>query len=192
MYLDRVLFPIHALGPGARLGVWTKGCSKHCPGCANPELWSTVGAQDIPAAELAGILLRIHGQTPAQGLTLTGGDPLEQPEELLRLLRIIKPHIRDILLYTGDTLHEARRRLGEGQWEELRSLVAVLIDGPYIAERNDNASALIGSDNQTITFFDEGLRIVYAPYLARGRRVENIYMGQKLISVGIHNTMEGR
>lgn len=41
MFVDRIYFPVTTLGPGERVVVWTCGCTKRCPGCANPELWET-------------------------------------------------------------------------------------------------------------------------------------------------------
>ena len=38
MQVDRLLFPVTALGPGNRLAMWMIGCHKRCKKCANPEL----------------------------------------------------------------------------------------------------------------------------------------------------------
>ena len=42
MFIERILCPIVTLGPGKRLVIWTKGCSKNCLGCISPEM-ATVG-----------------------------------------------------------------------------------------------------------------------------------------------------
>lgn len=39
MYIDRLLYPITALGPGERIALWVSGCDRKCNKCANPELW---------------------------------------------------------------------------------------------------------------------------------------------------------
>lgn len=190
MYVDRMLFPIRSLGPGNRLVLWTRGCSKHCAGCANPELWSTVGARDMAAEDIAKIILNIHRETPVDGITISGGDPLEQEQELLDLLSIIKPQINDVLVYTGYTYEEVEARLSSDELQRLRSLASVLIDGPYVEAMNTGEGALTGSNNQKIYYFDDSLRQKYEEYLLQGRKIENIHMGQRVISVGIHNRNE--
>lgn len=190
MKIDRMLFPIETLGPGMRLVIWTKGCSKQCYKCANPELWDAQGARDVSPKEIAKIIRNIHTQTPVDGITFTGGDPLEQAEDLLELLKEIKPLVEDILVYTGYT-YECLKKAWS--WEKLLCLekyVSVLIDGPYVEERNDNTCPLRGSDNQRIFFLDEKYKESYEEYLSKGRKIQNVYMGNRLISVGIHNRNE--
>ncbi|HGG57662.1 MAG TPA: 4Fe-4S cluster-binding domain-containing protein, partial [Nannocystis exedens] len=34
-----------AEGPGRRFALWVQGCSLHCPGCCNPELFAAAGGQ---------------------------------------------------------------------------------------------------------------------------------------------------
>ena len=53
MYLDRVIYPVTALGPGNRVAIWTVGCNRKCEGCANPELWERHPEQLITADKLA-------------------------------------------------------------------------------------------------------------------------------------------
>ncbi len=53
MLVDRLYFPVTTLGPGERVVVWTCGCTKRCPGCANPELWEARADAAIAPARLA-------------------------------------------------------------------------------------------------------------------------------------------
>lgn len=183
MYIDRILAPVVTLGPGNRLVLWTAGCSKHCKGCANPELWRTAGKTSRTPADIAGIIHNVAKQTPPDGITFTGGDPLEQPADLLALLDGIQDITRDILVYTGFVYEELPDLLRK----QLRERVAVLIDGRYIAEQNRPDAVLRGSANQRIFFFREEFLPAYREYMAKGRQIQNIYMGSKLISVGIHD-----
>ena len=193
MYIDRLLFPIHTLGPGSRIVIWTRGCQKHCPGCANPELWDTAGARQVSVHDLFQIVSNIHRETPAEGITISGGDPFEQLDELLEFLdlcRTLTPAIEDILVYTGFEYEAFCRTLDPRTRQRAESLIGVLIDGPYIAEQNTPDLVLRGSANQQILFFRKNLQERYAPYLAGPRQIENVYMGSQLISVGIHNRMD--
>lgn len=190
MKVDRILFPIETLGPGNRLVIWTRGCSKHCHKCANPELWSSDGGQDISVKKIVQIIYNIHKDSVIDGITISGGDPLEQIQDLIELLDEIKLFIDDILVYTG-----FEYSLIEQQWEKtiidkLRDNISVLIDGRYINELNKPEYALKGSANQNIIIFDEKYKEKYERYIRQGRKIQNVYMGNKLISVGIHNVNE--
>lgn len=187
MLIDRVLFPIESLGPGKRLVIWTVGCSKQCDQCSNKELWQKDPARNISVLDLVtGIEQALQGQS-IEGITLTGGDPLEQHEELTALLPYLVRMTEDILIYTGYTLHELETIIPEEEWTQIRSNIAVLIDGRYEDEKNDGISALKGSNNQKIHYFKQQVREKYAEYLHHGRQIQNIYYGSRILSVGIHN-----
>ena len=187
MYLDRMIFPIETLGPGQRLVIWTAGCTKHCKGCANPELWETRGRRQRSTGEIAGMIRRIAAEHHIDGITISGGDPLEQAHELLELLDEIAGITEDILVYTGFTYDELDSVLTAEELEHLRSRVGVLIDGRYVEKLNTPDTALRGSSNQDIIFFKDELRERYEQHMAQGRRIQNVYMGSRLISVGIHD-----
>ena len=104
--VSRVHYPVTALGPGRRLGIWFQGCPLACRGCIARDTWDPAGGRDIPVAELIGAW-RAAVADGADGLTISGGEPLEQREALAALL-IAADEVRgpagreiDILLYTG-------------------------------------------------------------------------------------------
>ena len=66
MFVDRIYFPVTTLGPGERVVVWTCGCTKRCPGCANPELWETRPEAAIEPARLAAVLNDLLAEYDAQ------------------------------------------------------------------------------------------------------------------------------
>lgn len=187
MFIDRMLSPIEALGPGKRLVIWTKGCSKHCKGCANPELWDTTGARNYPVEDLFTMIKNIYQDQNFDGVTISGGDPLEQKEEMLKLLKLLKGLVGDILVYTGYELKDLENSWSRDELEILKKNVSVLIDGPYREELNDGCATLIGSTNQLLHYFDASVKEKYEEYLLTGRKIQNVYMGKRLISVGIHN-----
>ena len=70
--------------------------------------------------------------------------------------------------------------------EESLDHIAVLVDGPYIKERNRGLT-LRGSDNQTVRILDRRYEDTYNNYLkVEKSRVQNFLEGTSVISVGIH------
>lgn len=186
MRIDRVYAPVETLGPGKRIVVWACGCSKRCPGCANPELWPAEEGMELGQDELAAMLLEMAKRSGITRLTFTGGDPLEQGEALMGLLRKIRHGFADILIYTGYTLKEAEQVLGVDGFAEFAQLADAVIDGPYVEGLNDGECALRGSTNQALTVFNDGLRKEYERALAEPRRVQNAVFDGRAISIGIH------
>ena len=187
MQIDRLLFPITSLGPGNRLVLWSIGCSKKCYKCANPELWSEEPLKDVDIKKLVSLIKQSINDTKIEGITITGGDPLEQINELLALLPFFQEITDDVLVYTGYTINEVKNNLSIQQWEILNNHVSVLIDGPYIHELNDNSCVLRGSTNQSINYFDNSKKESYLTYMEKGRTIQNVFYKEKMISVGIHN-----
>ena len=192
MSIDRVLYPVTSLGPGRRVAIWTIGCDKGCARCANPELWYDDLSKRVEIGAFVQTICDTIGGQPIEGVTITGGEPLRQIEALARLLPLLREISGDILIYTGYTFSEAEAKLPGLAWEKVKALTSVFIDGEYIDRLNDNLSPLIGSTNQTIRIMDQSLRGKYETYLARGRLVQNVYHGDRMISVGIHNTDRGQ
>jgi anaerobic ribonucleoside-triphosphate reductase activating protein len=190
MYIDRILSPIVTLGPGKRLVIWTKGCSKHCVGCANPELWSTDNSNNYMAEDIFKIINNIYQNEKFDGVTISGGDPLEQIDELLELLEKVNLITRDVLVYTGYSEKTLDILFGKQRIKRLKETIAVLIDEPYIEELNVPDAVLRGSLNQNIIFYKEEYRELYEKYINNGRKIQNVYMGNRLISVGIHDRKE--
>ncbi len=187
MYIDRILVPIETLGPGKRLVIWTKGCSKHCRGCANPELWDTAGAKNYSIKDVLTILQNLQKEPGYDGITISGGDPLEQKEEILALLETTQEVTKDILVYTGYTIEEIEDAWDADEVASLKKNIAVLIDGPYLEEENREDVVLRGSGNQRILYFKKEYIPVYEDYLKKGRKIQNVFMGKQMVSVGIHN-----
>jgi anaerobic ribonucleoside-triphosphate reductase activating protein len=102
---------------------------------------------EVTTERLVERLCRIEGDI--EGITLSGGDPADQPEavvELLRGLRARRPSW-NVLLYTGYTLAQMRQDpVGQGA---LLPLVDLLIDGPFLREVAP-VHPLAGSGNQEL------------------------------------------
>ncbi|MGH3240390.1 MAG: 4Fe-4S cluster-binding domain-containing protein [Spirillospora sp.] len=75
--LHAVLPRSAANGPGTRYVIWSQGCALACPGCFNPETHTGDGASVRTVGEVLAEVL--DGAAELEGVTLTGGEPLEQP-----------------------------------------------------------------------------------------------------------------
>jgi anaerobic ribonucleoside-triphosphate reductase activating protein len=145
--LSRLHFPVTTLGPGRRVGIWLQGCSIRCPGCISADTWhATLGRTTVEAV----IEALLPWLSEAEGITVSGGEPFDQPEALkvlLRKLRRLTP--ADILVYSGHPFEAIT-----GWLRENPGLIDALISEPY-DEHAEQTLALRGSDNQRIHFLTE-------------------------------------
>lgn len=81
-------------GPGIRCNVFLQGCPKRCVFCCNPETWDAVDPEKnhkaaITDVEIASVLNQYKEYLVPQngGLTVSGGEPLMQPDFVASLFR---------------------------------------------------------------------------------------------------------
>ncbi len=189
MLIARILSPVHSLGPGDRVCLWTQGCKKRCKGCISPELQPYSG-NEIDEDILAKILIQVARKNNCTGITISGGDPLEQSQALLKLLTLLRNEFDDILVYTGFELQDIQDGLVGIEAKKCLDYLDVLIDGKYIDELNDKDCVLRGSSNQNIHFITKGLAPIYAEYMKQGRILESFVHNQNTIVTGIFNKEE--
>src|SRR5512147_1881126 len=90
-----------ANGPGVRFVVWVQGCTLGCPGCFNPTTHDAAGGTVVAVADLLAAI-----PADAAGLTVSGGEPLEQAAETLALLRGARARGLSTLIFSGLTIDE--------------------------------------------------------------------------------------
>ncbi|QDV12771.1 anaerobic ribonucleotide reductase-activating protein [Rosistilla oblonga] len=138
--INRIHYPIHSLGFGARVGVWFQGCQIQCPGCISRDTWES-GTNAIQLDELTQTLL--PWTAAADGLTISGGEPFDQPDAVAALVKWWRTKNKgDVLLFSGYS--------AELLWDRYPAIVAqldVLISEPYDAKQ-PQTQPLRGSDNQ--------------------------------------------
>jgi anaerobic ribonucleoside-triphosphate reductase activating protein len=141
--LSRIHFPVTTLGPGRRLGIWMQGCSIRCPGCISSDTW----VKQKPDLEVTKLLERVcPWLQECDGVTISGGEPFEQPEALEQLLRAIRQVSSvDILVYSGRPFEELVKCAAVAQ-----GLADCLISDPFDVNMGQTKH-LRGSDNQRIT-----------------------------------------
>lgn len=131
-------------GPGIRTVVFLQGCPRHCPGCHNPSTLPFEGGTEYTAAALAQEV--VQKMTPLhRGITLSGGDPLVQPDgvlEFLHAIKKLKPGL-NVWCYTGYVYDEVKHLPALGE-------IDVLVDGPFVMAQRDLDFPYRGSRNQRL------------------------------------------
>lgn len=189
MVIGRVLSPVHSLGPGERVCLWTQGCSKKCDGCISPDLQPHHGST-IPNAILAQLLAHLAEKGSCSGLTISGGDPFEQADDLLAILQLTRATFSDILVYTGFTIEEIQNGCSGASGIACLNYIDVLIDGRYQKHLNTPDCILRGSSNQRIHYLNTKVQEDYAEYMEKGRILETFIHDDKTIITGILNEEE--
>eukprot|EP00456_Euglypha_rotunda_P082538 TRINITY_DN81281_c0_g1_i1.p1 TRINITY_DN81281_c0_g1~~TRINITY_DN81281_c0_g1_i1.p1 ORF type:complete len:177 (-),score=18.11 TRINITY_DN81281_c0_g1_i1:10-486(-) len=95
-------------GPGSRAVIWLQGCSLNCPGCWNPLSHSIEGGMEVEIANAVEWVGELHSSGLIDGLTISGGEPMEQASGLLALLQALRrrsPNI-SIGVFSGYTKRE--------------------------------------------------------------------------------------
>lgn len=131
----------HLYGPGKRLLLFTQGCSIHCEGCVNSHIWQFGCGKDISAEEI----LRICKENEVDGITLHGGEPLDQATAVLEAVKLLKENDFSIILFTGYT----KRELNDDQikvWD----LADIVVSGRFIESKKNLYMQFRGSTNQRV------------------------------------------
>jgi anaerobic ribonucleoside-triphosphate reductase activating protein len=158
--VSRLHFPVTTLGPGERVGLWLQGCSIRCPGCISVDTWEP----GIGRVSLGELLEKVSGiANKADGLTVSGGEPFEQPQILSAVLRRWREVSKSsVLVFTGRELDEISPWLAEHA-----GLVDAIITGRFRSDLPQTL-ALRGSDNQRLYVLSE----LGTEFLAFNRPVE--------------------
>ena len=137
-------------GPGARAVIWVQGCSLGCPGCWNPRTHEPLNGSDLHVSELLEWFAKVSRECRIEGLTISGGEPMEQAPavlELLRRLREAHPK-RTTGLFSGYT----ERELPESLWRAMQSHLDFAVLGRYNARRRSH-DPLVSSTNQVLRLY---------------------------------------
>jgi anaerobic ribonucleoside-triphosphate reductase activating protein len=136
----------NANGPGDRAVIWVQGCSLRCPGCFNNSTHDPSGGFTITVTELYDKV--VNGNIGLEGVTISGGEPLEQRTALIKFLSLIRTSNLSVIILTGYTWQEINTF---PESEQIIGLSDLIIAGRY-EQDNRMASNLLGSTNQTFHF----------------------------------------
>lgn len=132
-------------GPGLRLAVFAQGCPHRCEGCHNPQSHDPDGGTLMPLEDIAA---KARKNPLLAGVTLTGGEPLEQATACLKLLGLL-PQGLSVWLYSGWTweqIHES----GDPDRISLTEACDVLVDGRFEIGQRSLSLMYRGSGNQRL------------------------------------------
>ncbi|MCA9657490.1 MAG: radical SAM protein [Myxococcales bacterium] len=139
-----------AEGPGRRFALWVQGCALRCPGCCNPELFEGAGGEILTVARLADELRAAARAHDLDGLTIVGGEPLEQLPGVTALAEAARAAALGVIVFTGYTWGEAATLPG---FERLYAALDTLVSGRFDARRREpdvGGRRFIGSTNQRL------------------------------------------
>lgn len=145
-------------GEGIGVALFLQGCHFHCKGCFNPDTWSFEGGKEW-TPEIEEQFMKLIEQPQITRISFLGGEPLDQPIELLKLIRTIKSKFpnKKIWLYTGFIFDEINiytinspEDSFTGSRYEIVNTVDVIVDGQYEESLRDLTLDFRGSSNQRI------------------------------------------
>ncbi len=169
-----------ALGPGLRSAVWVQGCPFSCPGCIAPEWIPQRSANQVSTRQLADMILNCAEVT---GITLSGGEPMQQAAALADLVRRVRAQREvDVICFTGFFLADLVVNDAGPGVSSLLAEIDVLVDGPYIAALNDERG-LRGSSNQRFHYLTSRLKDI--PFETMPRKVEITIQEGNMLLAGI-------
>lgn len=89
-------------GPGIRVVIFFQGCHLRCKFCHNPETWDMKNEKIYSLEELVDFILRYRSYFSKNGgVTLSGGEPLVQTNNLIDLCKRLKKEKIHIALDTS-------------------------------------------------------------------------------------------
>jgi len=133
-------------GPGMRLTVFTQGCPHHCPGCHNPQTHDPQGGF---IGDTDSILKALAENPLLDGLTLSGGEPLDQPIPCKHIAEGTKKLGLNVWAYTGYLFEDLLEKANPDVIELLQQ-IDFLIDGPFLQNQRSLELVFCGSKNQRI------------------------------------------
>lgn len=131
-------------GPGLRYVIWVQGCTLACKGCWNKQFWSSQGGEAILVEEL---IEKISAIPDIEGITLLGGEPLQQAEAVLELIMACKEKDLTVFLYTGYELEEFDQIM-----QKCFDSSDIVVSGRYVQSLRDTNLRWRGSQNQSVHF----------------------------------------
>ena len=131
-------------GPGIRSVLWVQGCTLACEGCWNTQYWSA-NAGSTTTTDV--IIEQWKATQGLQGITLLGGEPLQQSEAVHTLIQGAKELGLSVFLYTGYEPEEFTSVM-----QTCFNMSDIVVTGRYVHSLRSTDLRWRGSTNQTVHF----------------------------------------
>ena len=161
--INKAHYPVTTLGPGRRIGIWFQGCSLGCVGCVSLDTWDASGGAEMKVSDLLAWCQAVTEEEGLDGITISGGEPFEQPHSLKYLLEALNAWRKDsalefdIFCYSGLPLKKLESIHGD-----ILPFIDILCPEPYSSNRQGMVKWR-GSENQPLIGLTE-----------RGRKIAQI------------------
>ncbi|WP_414732684.1 anaerobic ribonucleoside-triphosphate reductase activating protein [Acetobacterium carbinolicum] len=133
-------------GPGIRFVVFAQGCPHQCEGCHNPATHDSNGGNLV---DVDAIIDEMRNNPLLDGITLSGGEPFEQPEAFCELAKRSKELGYHVMTYTGYT-YETLLEKKDARRLCLLENTDLLVDGKFEVKKKSLMLKFRGSKNQRI------------------------------------------
>lgn len=136
-----------ANGLGIRATLFVSGCRHKCSGCFN-EAYQDFEYGTLWDEEAEATFMSYVKDKNVNGVSILGGEPMQQDNHLQELLKRIKEETgKHIWIYSGNTYEQI---LQDTHKKEILQYCDVLVDGPFIEALKDLKLKFRGSSNQRI------------------------------------------
>lgn len=131
----------HLYGPRKRVLLFLQGCSIHCEGCVNRHLWDFGKGKNATSQEILTFCRENH----VDGITLHGGEPLDQADGLYPIVKTLKDEQFTVILFTGYT----KKELNISQ-KRVWNLSDIVVCGRFDLKKRNVYLQFRGSTNQRV------------------------------------------
>jgi len=156
MYYAQIRKYDTANGPGIRSSLFVSGCTHICEDCFNED-YKNFRYGNEWTSEVCDIFIEMIKEPQIKGVTLLGGEPLDQihDDDLLKLVKRIKSETgKNIWIYSGYTYEQIMQHKKR---KEILSFCDALVDDLYVKKLKDLRLRFKGSSNQRIINIQKSL-----------------------------------
>jgi anaerobic ribonucleoside-triphosphate reductase activating protein len=151
-------------GPGLRAVVYFQGCSVGCRSCWNTETHAFLG-EEQSVDDVTHSVLCAHHERPLDGVTFSGGEPMQQADALLAVMESLRDRLPALSfgMYSGYSEPELAsggywcrcdltQREKQDLWQRIRGHLDFAVLGRYLAGK-PSVLALRTTTNQKLVLF---------------------------------------